>query len=309
MGSPTMSVVAWAESPLQLVGVAEWAAAHGGRVPLAGRLTTQMSSTADELIERGAMFGPCEPYLGIPWNLLASHRHWLVGDGFSGQFRLAASILRPRRITFLDDGSNAIAFADALTGRRPYSRPGVVERGMTTRLVPFALEQVVGRARVGEVDFFTAFDFGEERSADLADIGPRVERHRFEWTRRTARPFTPLSDGRVLLGSARPVDGRMPMAEYIAWVRREAALAPVTYLPHRRESAAQLLEVSAIAGVHVWNQSLPAELILAGTTEPLEILTLPSSTTTTLPLVLRGTGSVIRSGRSAIDTDGRSVTA
>ncbi len=309
MSTSTMSVVAWVESPLQLVGAAEWVAAHGGRVPLAGRLTTQMSSTADELIERGAMFGPCEPYLGIPWKLLATHRHWLVGDGFSGQFRLAASILRPRRITFLDDGSNAIAFADALTGRRPYSRPGVVERGMTTRLVPFALEQVLGRALAGQVDFFTAFDFGEERSADLADIGTRVERHRFEWTRRTARPFTPLTDGRVLLGSARPVDGRMPMAEYIDWVRREAAVAPVTYLPHRRESAAQIAAVSAMPGVHVWTQSLPAELILAGTTEPLEILTLPSSTTTTLPLVLRGTGSVIRSGRWAIDTDGRSVTA
>lgn len=309
MGSPTMSVLAWAESPLQLVGAAEWAAAHGRRVPLAGRLTAQMSSTADELVERGAMFGPSEPYLGIPWNLLATHRHWLVGDGFSGQFRLAASILRPRRITFLDDGANAIAFADALTGRGPYSRPGVVERGMTRRLVPFAIEQVLGRALAGDVEIFTAFDFGERRSADLADIGVRVERHRFEWTRRTARPFTPVTDGRVLLGSARPVDGRMPLAEYLDWVRREASLAPVTYLPHRRESAAQTAAVSAVPGVHVWTQSLPAELILAGATEPLEILTLPSSTTTTLPLVLQGTGSVIRSGRSEIDTEGWSVTA
>lgn len=308
MAHPTTSVVAWAESPLQLIGAAEWAAAHGGRVPLAGRLSTQMSATADELIERGAMFGPTEPYLGIPWAMLATHRHWLVGDGFSGQFRLAASILRPRRITFLDDGANAIAFADALTGRGPYSRPGVVERGLTTRLVPFALEQILGRALAGEADFFTAFDLGERRSADLADIGVRVEHHRFEWTRRTARPFTPVTHGRVLLGSARPVDGRMPMGEYLDWVRREASLAPVTYLPHRRETSAQVGLVSAVPGVHVWTQSLPAELILAGATEPIEILTLPSSTTTTLPLVLRGTGSVIRSGRSAIDTDGRSVT-
>src|SRR5688572_9089610 len=90
MGTTAMSIVAWAESPLQLIGVAEWAAARGRRVPLAGRLTPQMSETADELLSRGALLGHCEPYLGIPWNLLARHRHWLVGDGFSGQFRLAA---------------------------------------------------------------------------------------------------------------------------------------------------------------------------------------------------------------------------
>ena len=204
-----------------------------------------MSETADELIDRGAMFGPCEPYLGIPWKLLARHRHWLVGDGFSGQFRLAASVLRPRRITFLDDGANTVAFADALTGRRPYSRPGVHERGLTTRVVPFALEQILGRALAGQVDFFTAFRFGERRSEALRELGVRVERHRFEWTRRTARPFATTTAGRVLLGSARPVDGRMPMAEYLDWVRVEAASAPVTYLPHRREPAAQLAAVAA----------------------------------------------------------------
>jgi hypothetical protein len=307
MVHPSMSVVAWVESPLQLVGAAEWAASHGGRLPLAGRLTTQMSATADELIERGAMFGPTEPFLGIPWTMLAQHRHWLVGDGFSGQFRLAASILRPRRITFLDDGANAIAFADALTGRRPYARPGIAERGMTTRLVPLALEQILGRARAGEVEFFTAFDFGDRRAAELRAIGAGVGRHRFEWTRRTARAFSTVTGGRVLLGSARPVDGRMPMPAYLEWVRLEASVAPVTYLPHRRETPAQVARISALPGVHVWSQPLPAELILAGATEPLEILTLPSSTTTTLPLVLRGTGSVIRSGRRAADTDDRSV--
>ena len=87
-----MPVIAWVESPLQLIGAAEWAAAHDARVPVAGRLTTQMSETADELIARGARFGELAPYLGIPWNLLARHSHWLVGDGFSGQFRLAASV-------------------------------------------------------------------------------------------------------------------------------------------------------------------------------------------------------------------------
>jgi hypothetical protein len=309
MSSTSMPVIAWAESPLQLVGAAEWAAAHGRRVPVAGRLTPQMSETADELIARGAPFGPCEPYLGIPWTLLAQHRHWLVGDGFSGQFRLAASVLRPRRITFLDDGANALAFADALTGRRPYARPGVDERGLTTRIVPFALEQILGRALAGQVDFFTAFRFGQERSAALAELGARIGDHRFEWTRRTARPYSTTTAGRVLLGSARPVDGRMPLTAYLDWVRAEAVAGPITYFPHRREPASQIAAVTAIPGVVISRLEVPVELALAGATERLEVMTLPSSTTTTLPLVLRGTGSVIRSARSSLSTDGRSLAA
>lgn len=302
-----MPVIAWAESPLQLVGAAEWADAHRRRVPLAGRLTPQMSETADELLARGALFGSCEPYLGIPWKLLAQHRHWLVGDGFSGQFRLAASVLRPRRITFLDDGANTIAFADALTGRRAYARPGVHERGLTTRVVPFALEQILGRALAGQVEFFTAFRFGQERTAALNELGARVDGHRFEWTRRTARPFSTTTAGRVLLGSARPVDGRMPLPAYLDWVKAEAAVAPVTYFPHRREPGSQIAAVATIPGVVLSPLTVPAELALAGTTERLEIITLASSTTTTLPLVLRGTGSAIRNAHSASATGGRSL--
>ena len=239
-------VIAWVESPLQLVGVAEWAAVQRRRVPIAGRLTPQMSETTDELIARSALFGRCEPYLGIPWNLLARHRHWLVGDGFSGQFRLAAAVLRPQRITFLDDGSNAIAFADTLTGKRPFARPGVRERGLTTRVAPFAFDVIAGRAREGQVDFFTAFDFG------------------------SARAYVTSTAGRVLLGSARPVDGRMPLEEYLEWVRLESARAPVTYLPHRREPDSQLAAVGAIAGIHVERQSLPVEMLLAGAIERLD---------------------------------------
>ena len=99
-----------------------------------------------------------------------------------------------------------------------------------------------------------------------------------------------------MLGSARPVDGRMPLTrEYLTWVRGEAAVAPITYLPHRREpGVAPRRRRLDPRSRRLAASPLPAELLLAGTTEPLEILTLPSSTTTTIPLVLDGTGSVIR---------------
>ncbi|WP_243075189.1 hypothetical protein [Microbacterium sp. SS28] len=290
------AVLAWVESPLQLVGAAEWAAAHERSVPIAGRLTTQMSETADELIALGARFGHCEPYLGIPWKLLSQHDHWLVGDGFSGQFRLAMSILRPTSLTFLDDGANTLAFARALAGSGPYARPGVEEGRVTTLLAPVALERTLRRARARRVTLFTAFDVADRERLD--DLGVGVRPHRFEWTRASA-PAREIGP-RIVLGSARPTDGRMTLADFLAWVESVAAAGPVTYLPHRRESRAQLDAVRGIPNLSLSSLRVPAELVLAGARRPLEIFTLPSSTATTLPLVLEGTGSVIRStpGRS-----------
>ncbi|WP_345802353.1 hypothetical protein AAIB33_04455 [Microbacterium sp. AZCO] len=286
------AVLAWVESPLQLVGAAEWAAAHDRAVPVAGRLTTQMSETADELIARGALFGATEPYLGIPWRLLSQHGHWLVGDGFSGQFRLAVSVLRPRSLTFLDDGANTLAFARALRGVGPYARPGVDEGRVTTLLAPIAIERTLRRARTGRVELFTAFDVPE--CGGLADLGVGVRTHRFDWTRATA-PDRPDLGPRVVMGSARPVDGQMPLADYLDWVAAVAEGGPATYLPHRREPESQLAAVRGIPDLTISPARLPAELVLAGATRPLEIFTLPSSTATTLPLVLEETGSVIRS--------------
>lgn len=287
-------VLAWVESPLQLLGAAEWAAAHRTTVPVAGRLTPQISETADELLARGARFGELEPYLGIPWNQLARHGHWLVGDGFSGQFRLAASVLRPHRITFLDDGALALSFADALLGRRPYARPHVQERGLTTLVAPFAAEVVHRRAGARRAHLFTAFDLGADRIESLGDHGFGIRRHDFSWTRATAPAAADLGR-RIVLGSARPVDGRMTQADYLAWVH-DAAAGGAVYLPHRRETPEQLAAVAAIPGVDLRETRLPVELVLAGAVEPLDIRTLPSSTTSTLPLVLAGTGSIVRTG-------------
>ena len=287
-------VLAWVESPLQLLGAAEWAAAHRITVPVAGRLTAQISQTADELLARGARFGELEPYLGIPWNLLARHGHWLVGDGFSGQFRLAATVLRPHRITFLDDGALAVSYADTLLGRRPYARPAVPERGVTTLVAPLAAEVIGRRAAARRAHLFTAFDLGEDREDALADRGFGIRRHDFAWTRRTA-PAAPELGGRIVLGSARPVDGRMLLVDYIRWVR-DAAAGGAVYLPHRRETPEQLDAVATVPGLRIHETRLPVELVLAGAREPLDIRTLPSSTTSTLPLVLAGTGSTVRTG-------------
>lgn len=288
--------IAWVESPLQMIGAAEWASAHGRPVDLAARLAEQVEETAADLHARGSMFAHRAAYYGIPWRALASHDHWLVGDGFSGQFRLAVALLRPRRITFLDDGMNTLPFADALTGAREYSRPGVAERGLTGRVAPIALDAVRMRAAAGAVDLFTAFPLGAERVSRLRDLGASTSGHAFEWLRGAPRPeqdAAELRTRRLILGSARVVDGRVGRDEYLAWVRREARGRDAVYLPHRREPDEILADVDGIRGVSVVRTDLPIELVLAGRRRAHEIVTQPSSAAVTLRMVLAGTESVV----------------
>ncbi|MTE23783.1 hypothetical protein [Microbacterium sp. ZXX196] len=284
--------VAWVESPLQMIGAAEWARAHRTRVDVAGRLTTQVEETAAELTARGAPFARQAGFYGIPWAMLRGSDHWLVGDGFSGQFRLAAAILRPRSLTFLDDGLQAVSFADALTGARAFSRPGAAEQGLARRVAPVTMDLIRLRAAAGRVSMFTAFELGQERAHALRDLGARIEEHDFAWVRGT-RAARPLPAGRVILGSARVVDGLMPREEYLEWIRAEARAGGAVYVPHRREPRELVAEVGSIPRIRVVEPGLPIELVLAGDPTPREIVTLPSSAATTLRRVLRASECVV----------------
>ena len=247
-----MSTVAWVESPLQLVGAAEWADAAGERVTIAGRLTAQMSETADELLARDARFGVLEPYLGIPWKLLSQHGHWLVGDGYSGQFRLAAAVLRPKRLTFLDDGAQCHRVRRH-AARAPGLRASRHQRARThddaSRRSRWSV--IHGRALAGRVEVFTAFDLGADRVDRLRDLGIRTDAARVRVDaadRARGRRSEPAA---CVLGSAQPVDGRLDLDVYLDWVAAEAAIAPVAYLPHRRETRGAARAVVAIPGVRL----------------------------------------------------------
>jgi hypothetical protein len=285
--------IAWVESPLQLIAAAEWAATQERPIVVALRLTgPQMPSTAEELLARGARFAVCVPYYGIPWELLRRHREWAVGDGFSGQFRLAGSLVSPRRLTLLDDGAQTTAVVDALLGRTGYARAGTHESSLRTLLGGLIRDRMLGMAARERLDILTAFDLGRERLDLLADRGVRVTKHRLDWVRSTARPIA-VPGNRVLLGSSLPADGLMPADHYLRWVAKEAKDGPLAYLPHRRETPEMLAAVAKLAGVRIHRTGLPIELVLAGAQEALEVLTLPTSARTTLGYLLEGTGSTI----------------
>jgi hypothetical protein len=286
--------IAWVESPLQLVAAAEWASRQELPVVVALRVgSAQMAATAEELLARGARFSEVVPFYGVPWELLSSHRVWGIGDGFSGQFRSAISVLHPYGITLLDDGALSIALADALLERTGFTRPDQHESAVATLLGGRARNRMLRLASRERLEISTAFALGEERLIALADRGIRVSPHTLDWVRRTARPIA-VPGNRVLLGSARAIDGLVPTDQYLAWVATEATAGHLAYLPHRRESAQQLAAVAKLPGVQVFDTGLPIELVLAGAREPLEILSLSSSATTTLAHVLAGSGSTIK---------------
>jgi hypothetical protein len=245
------------------------------------------------------------PYYGIPWELLWRHRNWVIGDGFSGQFRLAASVLRPGTLTLLDDGTMTIALADALLERTGFTRPGQHESTLATLLGGLARNRMLRLATRERVEFSTAFTLGDDRMTALADRGIRVRPHSLEWVRRTAQPIV-VPGNRVLLGSARPVDGLIPIDQYLAWVATEAKAGDLAYFPHRRETEKMLAVVARIPGVQVFDAGLPIELVLAGTREPLDVVTLRSSAATTLAHLLRGSDSVVRRASADTSVVGRS---
>lgn len=294
--------LAWVESPLQLIAAAEWASTRNQAIVVAVRVSSaQMATTAEELLARGANFSECIPFYGIPWALLNRHRNWAIGDAFSGQFRMAVTALRPASITLLDDGALTLSVADALLDRTSYSRSGNTESSLASLLGNSARAKMLRMARRRRVTISTAFELGESRLNELANRGIQVAPHSLDWVRRTARAIN-VPGNRVLLGSARPGDGLVPVADYLSWVALEAKKGDLTYLPHRREPREILDAVSEFPGVTLQETGLPVELVLAGAQESLEVITLPTSAETTLRHVLAGTGSTVR--RRSVDRVG-----
>lgn len=275
----------WVESPLQFVSAAELAADRGVRVRVVFRLGPQMSQTAAELLRRDAGFASCTPYVGIPWNELASASEWIVGDGFSGQFRLAASVLRPKAVTLLDDGTMSLRLAAALAGQCAFERPEQRPSGLRGILGGLARDHLLRLAGTGRLAFFTVFGLERPEFTAAAALGVRLRANGFSWTRRTARPPR-LPAGRVMLGTARVADGSLDRAEHRAEVARFAAAGPAVYLPHRREPRAEVDAIGRLPGVTVIEPGLPVELFLAGL-DGLEVRSSGSSADSTLAHVAR----------------------
>jgi len=296
--------LAWVESPLQLLAAAEFAEAQGRAIDVAFRLSgPQMPATAQVLLDSGALFSSCTPYYGIPWKQLAERRAWVIGDGLSGQFHLAMSTIGARSVTFLDDGIMTIHLARALAGSAPFARPGQAVSRRRTLLASLTRERLHAASARESLGLFTAF--GDHPAIrELAGHGVALADNGFGWLRSHGRPIT-LPSRRVVLGAAVVADRTSDAERYLDWVRSVAGSSAdttgpnVAYLPHRREPEAVLARIAELPGVTLIRTGLPVELALAGTAEPLDIVSLRSTAAVTLRIVLAGTGSTIRTNEFA----------
>ncbi|WP_062464898.1 hypothetical protein [Demequina soli] len=279
---------AWVESPLQLLNAVEWAAER--REPVVIGLREDVASLAplarwlDTALEATGHTEVTLAWAATPWAAgLRDARRRIIGDAFSGQFRILTALASTRDVTVLDDGTATLHLARVLSGDEPFARMGQREHPPARALGEAARIRLRRAARAGRLSLFTAYADHPSVTV-LTEHGVRVEPNRYAWLRGVRDvPHTAVGP-RVVLGSALVPDGYISEANYLTWVA-DAARGAAHYLPHRRETPALLAKL-ADHGATVVTTDLPAEVVLACAPGLEEVVSLPSSTRATLAAIL-----------------------
>lgn len=302
-------VIAWVESPLQLLGALEHAALALTPVfvvPRAG--DAQLERTAAHLAERiddGSRLAVDRRVL--PASAFTDGAAWLVGDAYSGQVQARLARARPSMLTIVDDGGITRLLAEHLDRGMPLLRPRAprVLVQLRRELALRTTRRLLALAAEGRLAVTTYLAPHDPAVVRLRALGAAVTTHRFDATRQWGtRAASVPQDARILLGTARVVDGLDAASTALQSIAHVAAAAPLAYLPHRREPRWFLDAAGRLPGVSVLAPDLPIELALAGTPRPLDIVASASTAAETLPIVLRGTGSTVVSstGRAEVAT-------
>lgn len=280
--------IAWVESPLQLVNAVEYAAASGE--PLHVLIRPGLTG----LDEAAAALRPHLPAhvtlarTGVLVGLAryAASRRRLSGDSYSGQLRAITCLTGARDVVTVDDGSMTLSLASQLTAGAPLSRPGRSESTLMRALGTAAGHRLRRAGERGRLSLFTAFATHPSVRA-LSATGARITENRYGWLRGTSWD-SPVAVPRVVLGSALATDGLISHEQYEDWLRAKAGEG-IAYLPHRRESAAELARYASYEGLEVVRTGLPAEITLAACTALTEVSMLPSTAAVTLRSILPAT--------------------
>lgn len=284
---------AWVESPLQALSVVEAHArgALGERTALVARPgVPALEATLHEL---AALELPDGLELEAPGTGPGrSPESWVVGDAFSGVVQKALLRGMPRELVVVDDGAATLHLLALLARGAPLVRARAGTSPVRAVLGRIASHRLRHAAMAGRVTVLTAYRVPDSLRLDLDRLGVRLRGHVFEWVRSQAAPEA-IPQRTVLLGSAAVVDGLVHPAHYLDWVADHAQEGPLAYFAHRREDESTLGPVQAIPGVEVRQTGVPVELALRGLGPRHRIVSLPSSTTTTLRLVLAGRGTAI----------------
>ncbi|GAB2921571.1 hypothetical protein [Streptomyces mayteni] len=308
------TTLAFAESPVQLLNILEWAhASHAASSRAAssrdGRDLTVVilpphDPTSRGQLRRMAQLARDSGYrvlwreargsaVAPPRSLAAlagpMRRAGLlvIGDPFSHYLQLLLSMAGGRRdIVVVDDGTATMEFTAQLArGERlvRWHRPNA--RGPRALLFAPVARRAVRRltpAAGRSVEVFTAMPVE-------ALAGVTVTANDFAWTR-AHFPAPRLTGGADLVGTSLVETGVIQEDRYVAGVVALAEAHGVTrYFAHRRESVDKLRRLTNEAGLEIVRPDLPLELVARRGPIGSTILSFPSTVVHTLPRVLADT--------------------
>lgn len=292
---------AWVESPLQLLGALEHAHATGDELAVVPRSgDAQLERTAAHLADRRA-FGTGDAHIALdrrvmPARLFRAGGDWLIGDAYSGQVQWRLERAEPQTVTLVDDGAITRRLAQQLQAAEPLLRPNPPRAGSALRreLAARTTRLLRRLAREGRLRVTTFLAPSDPAVVALRDLGAIITCHRFDATRQKGLRAQQVPDGaRIVLGSAAVADRLVDPQREIGRLRALARESAIAYLPHRREPQWFLAALQREPEMLVVPAALPIELALAGTPRALHIIAPISTAAETLPVVLRGTGSIV----------------
>ena len=213
----------------------------------------------------------------------------VVGDPFSGIIQLIINLVRPSKVTIVDDGTATLEFARQWSSGEPltrwHHRPGA------PRVTSLVRGQIAGslRRRLSPdggcaLRLFTA----------MPVILPGVEivPNRYEWVRSRHHPPM-IKSGADLAGTSLVESGVLDEDAYLETVASLASSHGVDrYFAHRKESARKLRKIVNL-GLRVAKPLLPLELVARRGPIGSRVLSFPSTVVHTLPVVLAGTTSEV----------------
>ncbi|WP_062206303.1 hypothetical protein [Demequina salsinemoris] len=282
-----MSLVAWVESPLQLVNAVEHAHALGEptRILVRSGVATldDVAGAIEPSLPEGTML---ERGLASAFTSRAGRaRSLLAGDLYSGQLRVVLAAGPVKELVVVDDGAAMLSLAEQLATGAAATRPANAEGILMRSLGGVATRRVRALMAEGRVTVRTAYDDADSVRA-LAEMGARVVRNDYAWTRTAAGRLSENLDGTVVVGSAMVADSLVRPERYREWLVTLASAGDATYLPHRRENARDVADYATIPGLRVYRPGIALELVLAQQPRVSRVVTLPSSVVATLTHIL-----------------------
>jgi hypothetical protein len=295
--APRTRTLALVESASQLINVVEWAHAYATPTDVRVAVLAPVDSeTRRQLRAVGALASAAGLYVqryelrtGLQGLLrdgpgllavVARASRLVVGDPFSGLVQTLLPLVRADEIVVVDDGTATWEFVSCIDGQRPMVRWHVGSDGSArTVRATRALSPAFGRG-------LTMFSY----LADSTPIGARAQVNEYAWTR--SRPAPTVLAGDVdVIGASLVESGVVGRADYVSAVSSIVTrFGAGRYLAHRREDPDKLSEIAARTGVVVERPELPVELALRHGPVAERVVTFPSTSAYTLPVVLRGTG-------------------